>query len=85
MHNYVHKQLTKYEDPRPKRQHNCPYAPELRKYGKAAQEIIVKPGSPALDASNKKYVQQVVGSFLYSAWAFDLIIIHLLNAIAADV
>ena len=48
MPTYMHKQLTKYDHPPPKRQQNCPYAPEPRKYGKSAQEITPKPDSPSL-------------------------------------
>ena len=84
MSNYVHKQLTNYERPRPKKQHNCPYAPKPRKYGKLAQYITVEPDSPALNATGKKYVQQVVGSFLYYVQATDLTMLHLLNTFAAE-
>ena len=48
------------------------------------KDIKPKPDSPALDATGKKYVQQVVGSFLYYTRATDLTILHALNSIAAD-
>ena len=79
----VHKQLAKYEHSPPKQRHNCSYAPEPRNYGKLAQDSTPKPDSPALNASDKKYVQQIVGRFLYYAQAIDLTIIHALNSIAA--
>ena len=84
MPNYVHTQLTKCERSPPKRQHNCTYAPEPRKYRKLAQDITPEPKSAALDVVGKAYVQQVVVSFLYYARATDLTIIHALNSIAAD-
>ena len=84
MPNYVHKQLTKYNHSPPKKRQNCPYAPEPKKYGKSAQYITPEPECPAVDATDKKYVQQVVGSFLYYARAIDMTILHALNSIAAE-
>ena len=84
MPNYVHKQLTKHDHSPSKRRHNCPHAPEKMKYGKLAQDITPEPDSVALNATGKKYVRQVVGSFLYYARAIDLTILRALNSIAAD-
>ena len=68
----------------PKKRQNCPHAPEPKKYGKSAQDITPEPNSPEVDATDKKNVQQVVGSFLYYARAIDMTILHALNSIAAD-
>ena len=57
MPNYVHKQLTKYDHSPLKKRHNCPYAPEPKKYGKLAQDITPEPDSPTVDATDKTYVQ----------------------------
>ena len=62
MPNYVHEQLTKDNHSPPKRQHNCPYSPEPKKYGKPAHDTTPEPDSPAVDAADNKYFQQVVGS-----------------------
>ncbi len=40
--------------------------------------------SPAVNDADKKYIQQVLGSFLYYARAIDLTILQALNEIAAD-
>ena len=40
--------------------------------------------SPKVSAEEKKYIQQVVGSFLYYARAVDMTILHALNLIAAE-
>ena len=43
-----------------------------------------KTTSPKVSAEEKKYMQQVVGSFLYYARAVDMTILHALNSIAAE-
>ena len=84
MPNYVAKQLVKYRHKAPKRRQNCPYEPEPRVCGKKAQEAPKKKTSPKVSAEEKKYIQQVVGSFLYYARAVDMTILHALNSIAAE-
>ena len=84
MPNYVAKQLVKYRHKAPKRRQNCPYELEPRVYGKKAQEVPKKTTIPKVSAEEKKYIQQVVGSFLYYARAVDMTILHALNSIAAE-
>ena len=60
---YVLKQLAKYKQPPPKMPQQCPSEPNPIKYGKESDTIPHKEPSPLLDKDEKKYIQQVVGSF----------------------
>ena len=84
MPNYVAKQLAQYDQPSPKIPQHCPYKPNLINYGKKSDEIIHKKSSPALSKEEKKYVQQVVGNFLFYARAIDMTILLALSAIASN-
>ena len=84
MPNYVQKQLLKYKWRTPKRPQYCPYSPAPVNYGKKSDIIIDKPESPKLDKAGKKYIQQVVGSFLYYARAVDMTILHALSKIVSE-
>ena len=80
----MQKQLVKYKWRTPKRPQYCPYSPAPVNYGKKSDIIIDKPESPKIDKAGKKYIQQVVGSFLYYAHAVDMTILHALSEIASE-
>ena len=82
MPNYIQKQLLKYKWNPPKRPHFCPFNPAPINYGKKLNIIIPEPDSPPLTKDDETYIQQVVGSFLYYAWAIDMTILHALGEIA---
>ena len=84
MPNYVQKQLDRYGWKKPKRPQNCPYEPAPVKYGAKSDEIIHEKTLPLLDKTQQKFIQQVVGSFLYYARAIDMTILTVLNAIASE-
>ena len=84
MPGYVEKQLTKYRHKAPSKRQYCPYEPNPIKYGKQSNEIKQEPESPALEKEEKKYIQQVIGSFLYYARAVDMTILQALSEIAAQ-
>ena len=84
MPNYVAKQLARYNVLPPNRPQHCPYEPNPINYGKKSDDIIHEKESPKLSKENKKYVQQVVGSFLFYARAIDMTILLALSAIAGD-
>ena len=85
MPNYVHKQLLQYYRHEPPRQpQDCPYEPNPIKYGKNSDNLYPEEESPFLGKANTKYIQQVVGSFLYYARAIDMTILMALSAIAAE-
>ena len=62
----------------------CPYEPNPIKYGKDSDKIAYEKPSDPLDDTDKKYVQRVLGSFLYYTRAIDLTILHALSAIASE-
>ena len=84
MSGYIKKQLAKYQKLAPKKLQHCPYKPQEKKYGKAAQEPIPRDTSPLLNTSKVKRVQRVVGSILYYARAVDLSMLMALSSIASD-
>ena len=58
-----------------RRQQYSPYEPKPIHYGKRSDDILVEMDSPLLGQADKKYIQQVIGSFLYYAIAVDLTIL----------
>ena len=83
MPNYVAKKLTKYGNKPPKRQQYCPYEPNPIIYGKNSDIIVHEKESLPLNETDKKFIQQVLGSFLYYERAIDLTILHALSSIAS--
>ena len=53
---------------------HCSWSPHPIKYGKGAQEPIPADDSPPLNKAAIKFIQQVVGSFLYYCRATDMTI-----------
>ena len=84
MPGYTMKQLIRYTHEKPRRPQHCPYSPNPIKYGAKTQEPLPIDDSPLLGKDNIKYIQQVVGSFLYYARAVDPTILMALSLIAAD-
>ncbi len=81
---YAIKNLTRYHHPPPLKPQNCPYTPNPIVYGKDNQAPTPGDTSPLLDATGKRCIQQIVGSFLYYARAVDPTILMALSAIAAQ-
>ena len=79
---YVKKKLIEYEHIASKRPQHCPYSPLPIKYGQQNQDPLPEDTSKLLDNDEKKFVQKVVGSFLFYARAVDMTILLALNAIA---
>eukprot|EP00804_Cyclotella_cryptica_P015695 CCRYP_018924-RA/>CCRYP_018924-RA protein AED:0.15 eAED:0.15 QI:0/-1/0/1/-1/1/1/0/1314 len=84
MENYVRKNLLKYNHEKPRKPQDCPYEPHPKKYGTAAQLTDPPDDSAPLNEQDVKWVQRVVGSFLYYARAIDATILMALNAIANE-
>jgi hypothetical protein len=79
---YAIKNLTRYNHPPPLKPQHCPYTPNPIADGKDDQAMTPSNTSPLLDASGKKRIQQIVGSFLHYAHAVDPTILMALSAIA---
>jgi hypothetical protein len=81
---YVVKQLLWYEHPHPTKLQHFSYNLNPIKYGQDNQAIDPIDASPKLDDTNKKHIQQFIGSFLFYARAFNPIILMALSAIASQ-
>ena len=81
---YVMKQLTKYSHVAPLKPQHCPYLPNPIKCGKDNQAPSPLDDRPLLDKAGKKWVQQIVDSFLYYARAVDPTIIMALSDISSQ-
>ena len=84
MQGYVEKQLRKYKHKKTTKPQNTPLQPFPRQYGKNAQQPIPTDDSPPINTDQQKFIEQVVGSFLYYARAVDPIILHALSNIASE-
>jgi hypothetical protein len=81
---YFMKQMTKYGHTALLKPQHCPYLPNPIKYGKDNQAPSPIDDSPLLDGTEKKWVQKVVGSFLYHARAVDPTILMALSEISSQ-
>jgi hypothetical protein len=84
MINYTLKNLKKYGHEKPRKPTDTPYEPYPKKYGAASQTIVPEEPAPPLNKEDLKFVQKVVGSFLYLGRAIDNTILMALNAIANE-
>jgi hypothetical protein len=84
MPGYIKKKLQEYDHILPKKLQTCPYSPEPKRFGTAAQAPLPPDASPKLDAKGIKRVQQIVGSILYYARAVDLTVLMALSSIAME-
>ena len=67
MPNYVLKQIRTYGRPPPKQAQHMPFEPIPINYGTKSDTIIHEYPGKLLGDTKKKYIQQVLGSFLYYA------------------
>ena len=84
MPNYSPKQLLTYGIPPPKRAQHTPFEPRPINYGVKSNTIINEDPGKLPGDSDKKYIQQVLGSFLYYARAIDMTMLLALNDIATQ-
>jgi hypothetical protein len=84
MPGYVKKQLTRYNHNKPAKPQHCPWEPNPRKFGTSSQETLPSDDSPPLDETGIKFIQQVVGSFLYYCRATDPTIPHALSELSSQ-
>lgn len=77
---YVVKQLAKYGHVTKKRRHTL-LQPKPCKYSKEAHILDPPDTSPPANKKETKFVEQVVGSFLYYGRAVDPLILHTLSTI----
>ena len=80
MPGYARKQLKKYNHIS-KRKVHTPLQPLPRKYGQAAQEPLPIDDTQPLEKDDKKFIERIVGSFLFYGRAVDPLILHTMNTI----
>ena len=65
MPGYIKKKLIEYKHPPPKQRQDFTLAPAPCTFRKATQRPTEPNMSPILPAEDQKFIQQVVGSFLF--------------------
>jgi hypothetical protein len=72
MPGYIVKQLQQYKHASPTLPQHCPFYPQPKQYGCAAQCPIKPDTSPPLSKDDIKQVQHIIGGVLYYAQAVHL-------------
>ena len=75
--------LIRFKHRTPKRKQDQPYQHVIPNYGAKIQYAVVPDGTALLDKDDKKFVQQVTGTFLYYARAVDSTMMVALIALAS--
>ena len=81
---YVPQALTRFKHRAPKKPQHQPHPHVKPKYGATKQYTPGADTSPLLSKEDKKYVQEVVGTFLYYARAVDCTMLPALSTIATQ-
>jgi hypothetical protein len=68
---YVKAALTRFKHEAPSKPQNQPYPHSPKKYGSKAQYVEPEDTSPLLNKEDKRFVQEVTGTFLFYARAVD--------------
>ena len=84
MLDYVPEALTRFQHPKPKKPQHQPYPHVKPTYGATKQYAVDNDTSPPLSKSDKKYVQEVIGTFLYYARCVDSTMTTALGSLATQ-
>ena len=84
MPGYVAKALNQFQHEKPKRRQDSPYPWTPPKYGAKVQYAEGEDESPPLGKEEKRFVQQVTGTFLFYGRAVDPTLLTSLNEIASQ-
>ena len=83
MPGYVHEAIKRFQHEMPRRPQHQPYPHVVPNYGAKVQYSAEADTSRALDKKEKKFVQQVIGTFLYYGRAVDGTMLTALSTIAS--
>jgi hypothetical protein len=83
MPDYLKKKLQEYNHVISKRTQTCLYAPGLKQFGTEAQALLPTNDSSCLDNAGIRCMQQIMGSILYYARAFDMTVLMALSTITS--
>mmetsp|Transcript_37338 Transcript_37338/g.52714 ORF Transcript_37338/g.52714 Transcript_37338/m.52714 type:complete len:105 (+) Transcript_37338:97-411(+) len=81
---YIERALTRFQHPAPTEQQDSPHKHDIPQYGAKVQFTNDPDNSPPLDATDTKYVQEVLGTLLYYAHAIDPTILPAIRTIATQ-
>jgi hypothetical protein len=81
---YVQAALTRFKHTKPKRAQNQPYPNNPKQYGAKAQYVEDEDTSPLLSKEDKKFIQEVTGTFLFYARAVDATMLVALGSLASE-
>ena len=84
MPGYVDKALVRFKHELPTKPQDQPHRHTVPTYGATVQYAKQLEASPTLDKKGKKFVQQVIGTFLFYARAVDGTMLTALSTIASD-
>ncbi|KAL7551824.1 hypothetical protein ACHAWF_015016 [Thalassiosira exigua] len=84
MPDYIPDALKRFNHKRPAKAQNSPHQHVPPNYGAKQQFTQAQDDEPELSPDDKKYVQQVLGTFLYYARAVDCTMLVALSAIASE-
>ena len=84
MLDYIPAALKRFNHVAPKKPQHQPYPHTKPKYGQKVQYAKGADESPPLSKADKKFVQEVVGVFLYYARAVDLTVLTALGSLAPE-
>ena len=84
MLDYVPAALIRFHHTAPKKPQHQPFPHVQPKYGETKQYAPDEDTSPPLDEKGKKYIQEVIGTFLYYARAVDATMLPALGTLATQ-
>jgi hypothetical protein len=84
MPGYVAKALKRFQHDKPTKPQHQPYPHNPKHYGQKVQYAEPMDSSPPLDKSQKKFIQEVTGTFLFYARAVDGTMLTALSSIASE-
>eukprot|EP00956_Cyclotella_meneghiniana_P010727 scaffold15031_cov47-Cyclotella_meneghiniana.AAC.1 len=81
---YVGAALIRFQHPKPTKPQNQPYPHNPKKYGEKAQYVEPEDTSLPLNKDDKKFIQEVTGTFLFYARAVDPTMLTALSSLASE-
>ena len=81
---YVTAALKRFKHEKPSKPQNQPYPHNPKQYGTKAQYAEPKDNSPLLNKDDKRFVQEVTGTFLFYARAVDPTMLTALSSLASE-
>ena len=81
---YVETALKRFKHEKPDKPQHQPYPHNPKKYGAKAQYVEPKDDSPLLNKDDKRFIQEVTGTFLFYARAVDATMLTALSSLASE-